>query len=169
MLLVCYLSLRGLNVGCRVLYCLPIRSYLTIYSSRVRLQSPPPPKLFSPDELLTKVCGLEILDAATIEKHLAFGQSVGENVKFHLKGFLASADETTLRKLLRFVTGTESFGYVGEEGDDNNTVTVEQTVSGRLPSGQTCFRILTLPDEENYDTFEKSLNMAIEEKSFSLE
>ena len=115
------------------------------------------------------MCGLEILDAATIEKHLAFGQSVGENVKDHLHDFLASADETTLRKLLRFVTGTESFGYVGEEGDDDNTVTVEKTVAGRMPTASGCFRTLTLPDEENYDTFEKSLNMAIEEKSFSLE
>ena len=129
-----------------------------------------PPKLFSPDELLTKVCGLEILDASTIEKHLDYGQMVGENLKRNLSKYLNSADEFTLRKLLCFASGTENFpGYVGETPDDINLVSIEQTVSGRLPCGQTCFRTLKLPDEENYDTFEKSLNMAIEEKSFSLE
>jgi hypothetical protein len=48
-------------------------------------------------------------------------------------------------------------------------VTVEKTVAGRMPTASGCFRTLTLPDEENYDTFKKSLNTAIDEKSFSLE
>ena len=93
------------------------------------------------------MCGLEILDAATIEKHLSFGQSVEENVKDHLHNFLVTADEKTLRKLLSFATGEENFpGYVGETPDDINLVSIEQTVSGRLPEGQTCFRTLKLPD-----------------------
>ena len=110
------------------------------------------------------------MDAATIEKHLNYVQGVEENVKDHLHDFLVSADEKTLRKFLCFVTGTESFGYVGitgDEQDNKDTVYVEQTGAGRIPTASSCFRTLTLPDEENYDTFEKSLNLAIEEKSFS--
>ena len=120
-----------------------------------------PSQLFSIRELQDQIYGNERLEAKHFKDLLVFAEDVNEDVQSHFRKYLDGADESELRALLRFITGTENFGAVGCIRSTENNIKVAQVSADRLPFARTCIRTIDLPNESDYSAFKSKLQDAL--------
>ena len=119
-------------------------------------------EIFSAEELLLSICGLENLDFSELKKTAKYDSGYTKNsktIKLFWEVLETDLDTNEKKMFLRFLTGSDRAPLRGL-GDLKITIS-RHGEKIQLPSSHTCFNHLLLPDYGDLENLKKKLKIAI--------
>lgn len=130
-------------------------------------------KMFIPNELDLLICGIQEIDIDDMKMNTKFISPFNINSPYINLFFdsILKWDQTNLRKLLMFITGSSRVPINGFKTykDNGNPITIHMGDNkNRLPIARTCTYTLVLPCYETEEELNAKLLLAINETTFQL-
>lgn len=118
-------------------------------------------KYLKPQEMEKIIVGSQFIDLKFLKKHVIYSDfNENDLIICQFWEVLASYNEKTLKKFVQFVTGNDRVPVIGLD-KWKITILKNGCDTERLPSSQTCFNSLLLPEYSSKEKLAKKLNTAI--------